>query len=253
MTRYRDHVKPARTIRRPRQRELFAQRGGKRPGAGRPKRGLRASERHLRRPRLLAREPVHVIVRAVPGLPSLRTRAMYLAIRDATIVVTTHEDFRIVHLSIQRTHVHLIVEAQHRMALARGMQAFQISAAKHVNRAAGTAHRRRRGRVFADRYHAVILKSPRQVRNTIAYVLNNWRHHGEDRHGIAQAWVVDPFSSATQFFGWKERAHEVTAIRVRWTYKAPVVRLPRTWLLSTGWRRHKLVDFHEVPGGTHVE
>ncbi len=65
------------------------------------------------------------------------------------------------------------------MALARGMQAFGISVAKHLNAQVGArAGKRRRGSVFADRYHAVILRSPRQVRNTLSYVLNNWRKHG---------------------------------------------------------------------------
>src|SRR5262249_56099963 len=97
-------------------------------------------------------------------------RDMYLALREATITVAKLETFRIVHLSIQGTHVHLIVEAESRIKLARGMQSFQISAAKHLNRAyserTGT---RRRGQVFVDRYHARILKTPREVRNCIAY------------------------------------------------------------------------------------
>ena len=49
------------------------------------------------------------------------------------------EDCRIVHLSIQGNHVHLLVEAENRMALARGMQAFEISAAKHINAAVSNA------------------------------------------------------------------------------------------------------------------
>lgn len=56
---------------------------------------------------------------------------------------------------------------------------------------------------FADRYHDVPLTTPRQVRNCLAYVLNNWRRHGEDRD---RAWNVDPFSTGIWFPGWKERA-----------------------------------------------
>ena len=62
---------------------------------------------------------------------------MFLAIREATIVLAKYEDVRIVHLSVQRTHLHMIVEAQSRLALAKGMNAFGISAAKQINRAAG--------------------------------------------------------------------------------------------------------------------
>jgi hypothetical protein len=37
--------------------------------------------------------------------------------------------------SAQRTHLHLLVEAKDKEALAAGMQGFQISAAKHLNAA----------------------------------------------------------------------------------------------------------------------
>jgi REP element-mobilizing transposase RayT len=56
----------------------------------------------------------------------LRRRAMYKALRDATITAALREQFRIVHISLQRTHVHLLVEADHKTALARGMQGFTI-------------------------------------------------------------------------------------------------------------------------------
>ena len=75
------------------------------------------------------------------------------------------------------------------MALARGMQGLQISAARHVNRAAG-----RKGTVFADRYHAEIIDNRRQARHALAYVLNNWRRHDEHRKAVARTWRVDPFS-----------------------------------------------------------
>src|SRR6185295_7661255 len=105
------------------------------------------------------------------------------------------ESFRIVHLSIQRTHVHLLVEADHKAALASGMQGFQISAAKHLN-AAISKNRpgpRRRGAVFSDRYHAEIITTPTQARHTLNYVINNWRKHQEDRTDTARSWKIDPF------------------------------------------------------------
>ena len=53
-------------------------------------------------------------LRAVPEIKRLRTRAAYQAIREAMITVLKHEDFRINHLSIQGTHMHLLVEAEDR-------------------------------------------------------------------------------------------------------------------------------------------
>src|ERR1041384_2840181 len=96
----------------PAQLPLFKKRGGKRRGAGRkPKRKGRPGSSHKARPELKARHPVHVVLRAVGAVGSLRRRSPYQAIREATLTTARREDFRIVHVSIQRTHVHLLVEA----------------------------------------------------------------------------------------------------------------------------------------------
>jgi len=183
----------------------------------------------------------------LPRAGSLRRRDMYAAVRDASIVVTTHDEFRIVHLSIQRTHLHLIVEARHRTALAKGMQGFLISAARGINAALSRRARRKlRGCVFGDRYHARALTTPREVRNCVAYVLNNWRHHGEDR---GRAWALDPFASGVSFCGWKGLERAAFAYRPPPTYASLVVWFPKTWLLSTGWRKRGLVGEFDLPGG----
>src|ERR1041384_2661392 len=138
------------------QQELF-RRGGKRRGAGRKPRSSRAGERHQARPEFKPYHPLHIVMRVAPEVGSLRRRAMYKALRDATITAALRERFRIVHISLQRTHVHLLVEADHKTALARGMQGFTISAARNINTALGDGKRRRRGRVFADRYHVEVI------------------------------------------------------------------------------------------------
>jgi REP element-mobilizing transposase RayT len=110
-------------------------------------------------------------MRVVPAVGSMRRRAMYKAMRDASITAALRQRFRIVHLSIQRTHIHMLAEADHELALARGMQGFQISAAKHINAALGAAAgQRRRGQVFADRYHVEVITSPKQARNALSYL-----------------------------------------------------------------------------------
>jgi len=119
----------------PEQLVLFKPRGGKRRRAGRKPKGLRAGSPHKTRPTVVARHPVHVVLRVVAAVGNLRRRFTYRAIREATLTTARREDFRIVHLSIQRPHLHLIVEADHKDALASGMQGFQISAAKHLNAA----------------------------------------------------------------------------------------------------------------------
>ena len=222
--------------------------GGRRAGAGRPVKGARKLESRAPRPRLRASEPVHVILRAHGDVRSLRTPSMLFAIREALVTLAKREDeFRVVQFSVQKRHVHMLVEAADRVALARGMQAFGISAAKHINALlVGTDGRRRRGSVFPDRYHAVILRSRKQVRNCLAYVLNNWRHHDEDR---ARSWQLDPYSSAVSFEGWKERAARGGRFVQPSTYVSPLVWVARTWLLSEGWRIYGLISAHERPGG----
>jgi REP-associated tyrosine transposase len=229
---------------------LWKPRGGKRKGAGRKPKGNRAGSAHKTRPDLAARYPVHVVLRVVPEVRGLRRRRTYQAIREATLTTARREDFRIVHLSIQRTHLHLIVEADHKAALAAGMQGFQISAAKHLNAAIsqGKPGRRRRGPVFPDRYHAEIITSPRQARHTLSYVVNNWRKHQEDRVAPMSSWTIDWFSSAVMFPGWAEYGDAPVLWRSPGTYDPLVVYQPTTWLLREGYKRGgPPISCREVP------
>ena len=149
---------------------VFRTHGGRRPGAGRKPKGARAGASRRARPEHDLRHPVHVTMRVVGSAPGLRCKDMYLAVREATIVTTKRKDFRIIQMSIQRDHIHLIIEADSKAALSSGMRGFSISAAKQINKAfTARGGDRRTGRVFADRYHARPLTSPRAVRNCLAY------------------------------------------------------------------------------------
>ncbi len=136
-----------------------------------------------------------------------------------------------VHFSVQGDHVHLIVEAHDKVALSSGLRGLSIRAARALNRAAG-----RSGRIWADRYHARDLATPREVRHALCYVLHNGRKHGR------QIRSADPCSSARWFDGWRDHAPIFDFA----TDPPPVVR-PRTWLLTTGWRRRGLLRLDEMP------
>src|SRR5262245_48757644 len=152
-------ARPGRMRKRHVQQELFRN-GGKRKGAGRKPKGKRAGSAHKERPDIESRFPLHVVLRVVPAVGSLRRRDMYKAMRAATIIAAVRERIRIVHISLQRDHVHLLVEATDKGALARGMQGFQISAARNINTILGDGRfRRRRGPVFSDRYHLEVITS----------------------------------------------------------------------------------------------
>ena len=211
---------------------------------------------HDVRPAFRASYPLHVTLRVLSIVATLRDFDIYPAFQKATIAAAKYGQnmkdgmwFRIVHMSIQSNHVHLLVEASDREALSRGMQGFQISAAKWLNKAIGKRRKRpRTGSVFADRYFAEIIKSPLQSRRALAYVLNNWRKHEQDRTVTTNKWLVDPFSSGVLFTGWKDLAE---LGRSRWRipdgYLPLTVIEPRTWLLRVGWRRHGLVSCSELP------
>ncbi len=204
-------------------------RGGRRPGAGRKPKGLSAGVPHRSRPFHDKTQPVHATLRTLPRLPNLRLARIFPAVRDA-LRLGSSETFRIVQFSVQRDHVHLLVEARDRMALMRGLRGLVVRLARAINRAAG-----RSGRVWADRYHTRALTTPREVRHALVYVLMNFRKHDRSERGI------DLCSSGPWFTGWRNRP-AMPPVGV----EKPVL-TAGTWLLSAGWRRHGLVSLSEHP------
>lgn len=205
---------------------VFRTHGGPRKGAGRKCASLRPNVPHRARPRTNPRHPLHVTLRAAAVGRSLRDGGVFPAIR-AALAHASHDTFRVLHYSVQRDHVHVLVEADAPIALMRGMQGLATRVAKAVNRALG-----RHGQVWAERYHARALATPREVRNALLYVLGNWRKHIGGGDG------VDPCSSASTFDGWSRRLAAPIAALV-----AP----PRTWLARVGWRRYGPLDPKESP------
>ena len=225
-------------------------RGGYRPNAGRKPTGASAGASHAARSPISARHPQHVTLRVTPRVGWLRRLDMYAAVRCALrVVLPRAADFRIVHISLQNTHLHLIVEASDHEQLANGMRAFQISAAKRIN--AAYSRRRRvthRGRVFTDRYHIEDLGSVRQVRNALAYVINNWRRHRDDAGAFSLLdGRLDPYASGLAFSGWRDVVPP-DAWELPKDYEPPPVSHARTWLINEGWKRAKPIGMLEVPG-----
>lgn len=233
--------------------------GGKRKGAGRRQVNEQKSQPHRKRHEVRPNQVLHVTLRVAPYLRRLRRRDAYRAIRKAMLVVLARSDFRIVHLSIQANHVHLLLEADSRLAVSRGMQAFQISAARRLNAVdLDGAGRARRGAVFPDRYHDEIISGPTHARHTLSYVLNNWRKHKEDRVPATKRWVLDPYSTAPSFLGWVERIECIErGDAERWSARAlsPLpddlealpTSTPQSWLLREGWKLGGQISVFEAP------
>ncbi len=220
--------------------------GGKRKNAGRKPTRKGSWIEHRARPWHDANQPVHVTLKVKRGVPSLRGHKLAGAIGTGLRRAATanwarqkarRRTFRVVHFSIQPNHVHLIVEATSRAALARGVQGLASGLARRVNNKLG-----RRGSLFADRYHGHALATPTEVRNAIVYVYKNYEKHpvGIADRGTEPMDGIDPCSSASWFAGWS-RPPPPPRIAA-----SPVAE-PRTWLMRVSWRRRGLLRRDERP------
>lgn len=202
------------------------------PRRGRPPKKPGQPLGHRPRPALAARFPVHVTLKVRPGAPYLRRGVCFRTIRGAFVAGRAKPGFRLVHFTVQTNHLHLICEAADKEQLSRGMQGLAILVARRLNAKLG-----RKGKLFAQRYHARILRTPSEVRNALVYVLNNSRHHDP----TAPSDWVDPCSSAAFFDGWRLPHHDPRA-----RDGPPPVAPAHTWLLNTGWRFRGLIAFDEI-------
>src|SRR5262249_46615901 len=115
---------------------------------------------------------VHVTVRVRENVYNLRSKRCLTALRDAFAGGEERFGFRLVMYSVQGKHIHLLVEANDRESLSRGMQARTIRMSRALNRVM-----KRKGKVFADRFHAHILQTVAEVRNAVNYLRHNHRKH----------------------------------------------------------------------------
>jgi hypothetical protein len=124
------------------------------------------------------------------------------------------------------------------------MQGLTVRLARTLNRALG-----RKGSLFAERYHARALRTPRVVKHALRYVLLNARHHAA-AHGerLPSTWI-DPFSSSPWFDGWA-RPIDRREPRIRELLAQPSPTAAATnWLLTDGWwRHHGKLRFDDPPG-----
>src|SRR5262245_51641010 len=139
--------------------------GGRRAGAGR-KRGKNVQ--HLARSRQCRSVPVLVTLRARGTVGDLRG-VLFGEVRRCLSAAKERLGVRIVVFSVQRDHLHLVVEAESKDALSSAMKGLQCRIAKGLNKLLD-----RSGEVFTDRFHARRLRTPSEIRNSLAYVLLNF-------------------------------------------------------------------------------
>jgi REP element-mobilizing transposase RayT len=207
--------------------EFPVRRGGARPGAGRPRkkdedRGFIA---HRRRASHRKDDPVHVTLRVMKRVPSLRRQVLAKIIERALLAQQkklrdegkTH--FQLVDFSIQADHLHLIVEASDKRGLSRGLIGLEVRIARRINKVLG-----RKGRFWSERYHRHDLRTPTETRNALRYVLLNIKKHAHFSDGDP---VADPYSSGATFDGFA-RPPALVDTALHWprvTHLAPSRRL----------------------------
>jgi putative transposase len=198
-------------VKKPQLAFVFSNKGGRRPGAGRP----RIHERpgligpgvsHVKREGFTSRRAVHVTQRLRPDAGHLRKQGPAAVILKAFKDAAERGGVRIAHYSIQGNHLHLVVEAENAECLSRGIQGLAVRIARRLNRRSG-----RTGPVFADRYHSHVLGTRREVANAIRYVTGNYRNHSREYlpRGFQDPLATNPLR--------------------------PLAR-PKLWLLRIGWQ-----------------
>ncbi len=214
-----------------------SRRGGPRPGSGPKPKGAKAGVSHRTRAATAASYPAHVTVKLQRLLPLLRRPREYATLRKCFAKGCDRMGFRLIHYAVLNEHMHFLVEARDRTALTRGVQGLLIRIAKALNKLWC-----RKGKVFFDRYHDRILKSTRDVRNVLRYVLQNGKKHAAQGRKVKVPGPIDMYTSAPWFDGFVE----VIRVAGLEALVRPVTDA-RTWMLTEGWRRHGLIGVHELP------
>ena len=217
----------------------FRTHGGKRKGAGRKKTD-KSLVNHVERPKLNGREPINITQRLVEGLPNIRTPQIMYAFARA-VELAKRFGLRVVHYDLQPNHIHLVVEAEDKETLSRGMRSLATSLAIAIKKVCGLVGR---GKVFKGRYHMHVLKTPTEVKRALRYVIFNLAKH--EKCGAS----VDPYSSIHSLERLEglvteaeyERMRNDTRKRPPWHHAvAHAVSKASTYLLAVGWRKSRAV------------
>lgn len=140
----------------------FCYHGGYRVGSGR-KRLKSKGVAHRTREKVTRHTPLHVNFKFKTTIKN----KFCLRLLKRAIVNARAFGLRVIHFSLQHNHIHLIVEADNNEILTTGMRSLTITFAKGL----------KIGKVQVERYHLHVLKSIRETKNAVHYVLFNKQKH----------------------------------------------------------------------------
>lgn len=130
---------------------------------GRPRKEI-SFVRHSARERVDASRPMLVTMKLRENQRNLRTKYAFNEFRKAAEAAKAF-GLRIVEFSVLSNHIHLLVETDSNKHLERGMKSLTIRLAKNLKVK------------FKERFHLRLVKTARQLKNTILYVLTNAAKH----------------------------------------------------------------------------
>jgi len=148
--------------------------GGLREGSGR--RRIRSKGvAHRGRESVKGHKPLHINFKF---RTNIRNKAC-LKILKRAIANSRSYGLKIIHFSMQSNHLHFIIEAESNEILTKGMRSLTITFAKGLNK----------GKVQIERYHLHVLKSLRETKNAVHYVLFNKQKHEKGTYSVIDEYV----------------------------------------------------------------
>lgn len=185
-------------------------RGGRRPSSGRPRIHSKGVA-HRKREKVNLKTPLHINFKLNLNV---RTKERLKILKKA-IVKAREQGLNIIHYSLQSNHVHLIVETMDNKTLTKGMRSLTITFSKNI----------KRGQIQKERYHLHVLRTPRETKNAITYVLfNQQKHTRSQRLRINEYASVIPYRMALNY----AKSEGLTLIWCK--QEAHSLDLPRTYL-----------------------
>lgn len=149
--------------------------GGRRPGSGR-KRIHSKGVSHRLREKVNVKTPVHINFRYKTHIRNKEA----LKVLKRALINSRKMGLRVIHCSMMTNHIHIIAEVENNRILTKGMRSLTVTFAKGL----------KKGRIQVQRYHLHVLRSVKETKNAISYVLFNQQKHAKKQYS-----VIDQYSS----------------------------------------------------------
>lgn len=126
--------------------------------------------RHTSREEIFKPSPLHLTVKLKRA--DIQNKVVLRILKHA-IYRSRLQGLRVIHFSLEHNHVHLYAECESNFVLGKAMKAFGVTFVRRVNKL-----KKIKGQLYKYRYHLRVLKSARDAKNVINYILKNGIKHG---------------------------------------------------------------------------